>query len=136
MAILIYDRKCHYCRIIADITSQLSDIEVMPYQNEEAQDMLEEAFEDPGFTLYLFEDDRVYWGREAARMAAKKTLLPSIALGPVINFYPWLVKLFSELGGRREVKHPVCRSDRCIVAEEGGGMKKLEKGKDLLELPY
>lgn len=125
MPTLIYDEKCLYCRAVSQTAAYMSDIEILPYDTDKARKRIQDAFEEPGFTLYLFDDDRVYWGRQAAKKVAEKTAVPYTLLHPVIASYPYLVRLFSVLSSRAGVEQPECDSERCLANEEGGGMKKL-----------
>jgi len=125
MPTLIYDNDCPYCKAVSLAAAVVSNIQALPYESEKAQEMLESAFEDPGFTLYLFEEESVYWGREAARRTLERTSLPKNLFLPFIRFYPQFVRTFSVLSGRNGVREPVCTSERCLSNEKGGGRKKL-----------
>lgn len=96
----------------------------MPYQSDEAQEFLEEEFEDPGFTLYLVEDGKIFFGNRAAEEAARKMKMSGPAVSLAVATYPYLVKIFSILSGRSGVKQPVCDSDKCTRRNESGGVKE------------
>lgn len=125
MATLVFDRNCPYCTAIALVAEKTSNLDRIPFQSEEAQKKLKEAFEDPGFTLFLFEDEKVFWGREAARRVAEKSFIPGFIAWPGIRFYPELRKLFSFLSDRAEVREPVCETQSCVVNHKDGGIKVL-----------
>ncbi len=124
---LVYDSGCPYCTGIAKLASSLSDIEIQSYQSDEARELLDETFEDPGFTLYLFEEDTVYWGSEAAERISEHLGIPGVLRPAVVGTYPHLVKLFSILSGRSGVRQPVCDNERCYHNSETGGSKPLQE---------
>lgn len=127
MAALIYDKECPYCRAVSLAATGLSDVDIIEYGSKEAREMVEAAFDDPGFTLYLFENNRVYWGREVARRIFKRVGLPARVSMPFIRLYPEFVRLFSAIRGRSSFRQPVCGSDRCMATEESGGMMRLKR---------
>jgi predicted DCC family thiol-disulfide oxidoreductase YuxK len=126
MSTLIYDGECGYCVAISKIAGLTTRLESIPYQSERAQEMLENEFDEPGFTMYFFEDDKVYWGQEAAREIAKKSFIPVLLVWPAVRFYPQLKRLFTLLTDRSNVSNPVCNSDECEINREDGGIKEIK----------
>ncbi len=124
---LVYDSGCPYCTGIAKLASSLSDIDILPYQSDEARKLLEESFEDPGFTLYLFEDDTVYWGSSAAERTSEHLGIPGFLRPAVVSTYPYLVRVFSVLSRRSGVRQPVCDNDRCYHNSRTGGSKPIKE---------
>lgn len=121
---LIYDSGCPYCTGIAKLTGRVTGMKVLPYQSEEAQQFLEREFQDPGFTLYLVEDEKVFFGNRAAEEAARKMKMPGPTVSLAFATYPHLVKLFSILSRRTGVRQPVCDGDKCLRRNESGGVKE------------
>jgi predicted DCC family thiol-disulfide oxidoreductase YuxK len=125
MPTLIFDQDCPYCKAVSVIAEKTAPVETVPYQSETAQEMLEDSFEDPGFTMYLFKDQNVYWGKEAARRVAYLDIIPFFVLWPAVRFYPQLRKVFSMLSDRAQIQKPACSSESCQINHENGGIKKL-----------
>jgi len=96
--------------------------ESMPYSSEEAQEILRQEFSDPGFTFYLVEDEKVFFGDKAAERTAEK-FWRSKTLGKFfLKTYPALSKFFSVLSRRKGVKQPECGDERCLVNRKDGGV--------------
>jgi|GEM_PF-1597790 len=121
---LIYDEKCPYCVTISKIVDLSSRFRTISYQSEEAQKLLEEEFTDPGFTFFLFEEDKIFYGDRAAKRTAEK-LYRSKILGKLFyKLYPYLSKIFSFLSRRPEIENPECDQGRCIIENKNGGVVK------------
>lgn len=119
---VIYDKGCPYCISIAKIVNLSKRFEIISYDSEEAQKILEEEFEDPGFTFYLVEEDKIYFGDRAAQRIAEK-LYRSKILGKIfLKLYPHLSKVFSVLSGRTSVRQPECDEEKCLINKENGGV--------------
>lgn len=123
--LLIYDSHCPYCKGTAKLAELLSsNIETAAYRSEKAQEVLEESFEEPGFTLYLFGREKIYYGGRAAKKTAEIIGMPGFLARFFSRAYPFLVKIFSFLSFRtREMEMPGeynCKS--CAVDKESGGM--------------
>jgi len=71
-ATLIYDEGCPYCVMIAKTVNLSPRFEIIPYSSEQAKKLLEDEFDDPGFTFYLFDEDKIYFGDRAAERTAEK----------------------------------------------------------------
>lgn len=120
--IVVYDGNCPFCRLAATSASLLLDLEKLDFDSSDAQRLLENEFEDPGFTLYLFEEDTVYFGGEASRRVAERVGLPQFLAELVSRHYLQLAGLLSVLTGRRRsVELPSCNGE-CRV-HRGGGSK-------------
>lgn len=108
--------------MIAKIVDLSKRFEIISYESEKAQEILEEEFEDPGFTFYLVEEDKIYFGDRAAQRIAEK-LYRSKILGKIfLKFYPHLSKVFSVLSGRKGVRQPECDEEKCLINKESGGV--------------
>lgn len=119
---LIYDEKCPYCITIAKIVNLSQRFEIISYQSEKAQKLLEEEFNDPGFTFFLFEKEKIFYGDRAAKRTAEK-LYRSKILGKIFyKLYPTLSRLFSFLSRRPEIENPQCDGERCIIENKNGGI--------------
>ncbi len=123
--LLIYDSHCPYCTATARLAELLSSkIETSAYRSDKAQEILKESFDEPGFTLYLFSDEKIFYGNEAAKKTADIIGMPNFMARFFSTVYPFLVKIFSILSFRtRKMKMPKdysCRS--CKLDEESGGM--------------
>jgi predicted DCC family thiol-disulfide oxidoreductase YuxK len=105
--LLIYDDGCAYCRGFAHLVRALDRrrrFALLPYESEHAQRLLRAQFgEDFGFAMFLFAEDTVSWGREAAQRIARELRVPGARLA--FWLYPALVSTISRLT-RRE--RPVC----------------------------
>jgi predicted DCC family thiol-disulfide oxidoreductase YuxK len=121
---LIYDRECPYCTGIARLSAKITGMIIIPYQSEEAQEFLEGEFQEPGFTLYLIEDEKIFFGDMAAEEAAEKMKMPGPIVSLAVVSYPFLVKLFSVLSGRSGVSQPVCDKEKCVRRNKSGGVKE------------
>lgn len=130
-ALLIYDRDCPYCAGVAKLAQLLGrgTINTKPYQSEAVQDLLADTFDDPGFTLYLFDTDTatVYWGSAAARHTGKLLHLPTPVTWIVTRLYPYLVNLFSILSGRSGVRQPACTCNTCATERNSGGSQEISE---------
>lgn len=133
--LLIYDTNCPYCKGIASLAALSPHIRSHPYQSEEIDDLLDTAFHDPGFTLYLFYGETVYWGSEAAEKTASILHLPSPVSRIIYRAYPYLVRLFTILSRReQEVALPSCTGDVCTSETGTGGTKDMDREtRDALE---
>lgn len=119
---VIYDEECPYCVAIAKLVNFSSSFEKTSYDSDKAQNILEEEFEDPGFTFYLVEDKKIYFGDRAAQRTAEKFYRSKIVGEVFLKLYPSLSKLFSVLTRRTEIEQPECSSERCVVNQEEGGI--------------
>ncbi len=122
MYTVIYDEGCPYCVTIARIVNLSPRFEIISFDSEEAQKILEKEFKDPGFTFYLVEEEKIYFGDRAAQRTAEKLYRSKIAGKIFLKLYPYLSKTFSVLSRRTGVKQPECSSERCIVNQENGGI--------------
>jgi len=121
-SILIYDEKCPYCVTISKIVDLSSRFETISYQSEEAQKLLKEEFDDPGFTFFLFEDEKIFYGDQAAKRTAEK-LYRSKIIGKIFyELYPSLSKLFAFLSKRPGIENPKCDGERCLIQQNNGGI--------------
>ncbi len=119
---VIYDGNCPFCRLAANTASKFLGLERLEFDSGDAQRLLEREFDDPGFTLYLFEEDTVYFGGEASRRIAERLGLPGFLAEYVSEHYLQLAGLLSVLTGRRRsVELPSCNGE-CRI-HRGGGRK-------------
>ncbi|MDY6788368.1 MAG: hypothetical protein SVV03_00225 [Candidatus Nanohaloarchaea archaeon] len=129
--ILIYDSHCPYCTATAKLARRFlsGKIDTLEYRSDEAQDMLKETFKDPGFTLYLFGESKVYYGSKAAEKTGELLNLPRFLVSFFSKAYPYLVKLFSILSFRKRKmelpSHYNCRS--CTIDRDRGGIHVREE---------
>jgi len=123
--LLIYDADCPYCASIARLTAFLSAIQIRQHQDESVQELLEATFPEPGFTLFFYTDEMVYWGSAAAEAVADRLGFPQPLTGLVAQGYPYLVRIFSLLSRRSGVRQPSCTCDTCVTNAEGGGLQPL-----------
>lgn len=124
MGKVIYDPKCPYCVAITRIVGVSRSFDTVPFRSEEAQEILQREFSDPGFTFYLVEEEKIYFGDRAAQRIAEK-LYRSETIGKFfMKIYPYLSKLFSVLSRRTEVRQPECSEKRCQISSEDGGVIK------------
>lgn len=124
---LIYDEKCPYCVTISKIVDLSSRFRTISYQSKEAQELLEKEFNDPGFTFFLFEEDKIFYGDRAAQRTAEK-LYRSKILGKIFyRLYPILSKIFSFLSRRPGIENPKCDGERCIIQQKNGGIIERKK---------
>ncbi len=81
---------------------------MLPYESALAQELLRAQFgEDFGFAMFLFEEDSVSWGRQAAQRVIQKLALPGARLA--FWLYPAIVAVVSRLTRRqRAVCGPAC----------------------------
>lgn len=96
--------------------------ESVPYSSEKAQKILEKEFSDPGFTFYLVEEEKIFFGDKAAERTAEKFWRSKILGKFFLKTYPALSKLFSVLSRRKGVKQPECSDGRCLVNRKDGGV--------------
>lgn len=122
MGKVIYDPECPYCVTISKIVDLSDRFETLSFQSDEATELLEEEFEDPGFTFYLVQDSKIYYGDRAAQKTAEKLYRSKIFGKIFLILYPYLSKLFSVLSRRRGVKLPECTDERCLVDTGTGGV--------------
>ena len=119
---LIYDEKCPYCVTISKIVDLSSRFETVSYQSEEAQKLLEKEFNDPGFTFFLFEEKKIFYGDRAAQRTAEKLYRSKIFGKIFYRLYPTLSRLFSFLSRRPSIENPECDGERCIIQQKNGGI--------------
>lgn len=123
--ILVYDGDCGYCSVVARIAS-LGDIDTTPYQSEQAQELLS-VFEEPGFTLYLFDGRTVHWGSRAAEEIASRLHVPYPIVRLLGRMYPAIVRVVSVLTRReRSVGGPSCDCGVTVTEDNSGGTIELE----------
>lgn len=81
---------------------------MLPYESATAQELLRAQFgENFGFSMFLFEEDSVSWGREAAQRIVHALRLPGARLA--FWLYPAIVSGVSRLTRReRAVCGPEC----------------------------
>lgn len=113
--LLIYDDQCAYCRGLVQLVRRLDfpkKFSALPFESAEAQAILRTQFGDSfGFAMYLFEEERVSWGRESAKRIVQTLSLPGARLA--FWLYPSLVRLVSWLTQRKPtVCGPECAGDR------------------------
>ncbi|MDW8031571.1 MAG: DCC1-like thiol-disulfide oxidoreductase family protein [Candidatus Bipolaricaulota bacterium] len=109
--LLIYDGTCAYCRGFARLVRALDwrkKFALLPYESERAQHLLRAQFgENVGFAMFLFDEESVSWGREAARRIMNALRVPGARLA--FWLYPVLVSVVSRLARRpRNVCGPAC----------------------------
>jgi hypothetical protein len=133
-SLLIYDADCPYCAATARIASLSRKIERLPYNDERSQKLLDEVFDEPGFTLYLFEKDAVYWGNQAAGRVSDILGFPGFLREFFIRTYLSYVRVVSFLVRReREVAMPmVCQDEVCVTDAGSGGHQPI--GDEVQEL--
>lgn len=119
---VIYDQGCPYCVTIARIVNLSSKFEIISYESQEAKEILEEEFEDPGFTFYLIEEEKIYFGNRAAQRIAEKLYRSKIAGKFFLKTYPYLSKLFSILSRRTNLSQPECTDEKCLINTKDGGI--------------
>lgn len=122
MNTVIYDEGCPYCVTIARTVDISPRFDIISYESDEAQKTLEKEFEDPGFTFYLVEDEKIYFGDRAAQRTAEKLYRSKIIGKSFLELYPYLSKLFSVLSRRTGVEQPECSGERCVINQETGGI--------------
>ncbi len=126
--LLIYDGECSYCRRFAKTARWLDRgrrLELLPYQSPQAQDILTAQFgSDAGFTMYLFDQQHVFWAQSAAREATRLLGLPRLLQWLGFHLYPKVVEVVSKLTGRQQA---VCMPNqgRCVRAQVGEGTMQL-----------
>jgi len=120
--IVVYDSGCPYCVTISRIVSMSNKFDTVPYDSEEVKVFLESEFEDPGFTFYLVEDDKIYFGDRAAQRIAEKLYRSRMSGKFFLKTYPYFSKVFSVISGRANINQPVCTDERCLVNTEKGGV--------------
>jgi predicted DCC family thiol-disulfide oxidoreductase YuxK len=111
--IIIYDSDCAYCRGFVRLLSRLDKSKqfmVIPYDEKRAQELLQKQFGKRfGFSMYLFDQQQVCWGREAASKMVSTLSLPRWLAKIAFYIYPTLVRVVSKLTGRtRHVCGPEC----------------------------
>jgi predicted DCC family thiol-disulfide oxidoreductase YuxK len=109
--VLIYDDECAYCRGFAHLVRPLDFRKrfiVLPFESDQAQALLRAQFgKDFGFAMFLFEEERVSWGAEAAKRIVQALALPGASLA--FWLYPRVVRLVSWLTRReRTACGPEC----------------------------
>ncbi len=123
---LVYDGGCGYCSAVAKIAS-LGGIETHPYESAPAQELLA-VFEEPGFTLYLFEDRTVHWGSQAAQAVASRLHVPYLLVQGIGKIYPAIVRIVSFLTRRqRPVSGPKCDCGVTVTEDGSGGTIELDE---------
>ncbi|MCX8103978.1 MAG: DUF393 domain-containing protein [Candidatus Bipolaricaulota bacterium] len=107
--LLIYDGTCAYCRGFARLVRALDwrkKFALLPYESPEAQRLLRAQFgENFGFAMFLFNEESVSWGREAAQRIVRELGVPGARAA--FWLYPALVSIVSRLA-RRSVCGPEC----------------------------
>ncbi len=127
-AVLIYDGDCAYCRRFAWAARRLDRsgrVRPLEYDAEGAQALLAAQFGDrPGFTMYLFRGERVYWAQAAARELVSLLGLPAFVSWLAFRLYPALVKFVTRLTRRERA---VCMPGQgaCSAALTGAGSAPL-----------
>lgn len=122
VATVIYDEGCPYCVLIAKTVNLSHRFDILSYSSDQAKKLLEEEFEDPGFTFYLFEEDKIYFGDKAAERTAEKFYRSKIAGKFFLKSYPYLSRLFSILSRRSGIRQPECSDGKCIMKSGSGGV--------------
>lgn len=104
--LLIFDNECPVCRFFAKFAKD-DRIDTKPIQ--ECGELLKKIMGDNfPFTLYLINEDEIYWGKDAA-----KHLLELRGLGPISYIAPIIYPLVSLLNSNyREFNKGKCR---CIM---------------------
>ncbi len=109
--LLIYDGACAYCRGFARLVRAL-DVRkrfvLLPFESEDAQRLLRAQFgESFGFAMFLFEEESVSWGAEAAQRIMRELRVPGARLA--LWLYPVTVSGVSLLTRRQKrVCGPEC----------------------------
>jgi len=130
-SVLIYDGECAYCRRFAWAARRLDRrgrVRPLAYDDAEARALLNAQFGDrPGFTMYLFRGERVYWAQAAARELVRVLGLPGPVSWLAFRLYPALVKLVTRLTRRERA---VCMPGQgaCSAALAGAGSAPLSDG--------
>lgn len=111
--IIIYDSGCAYCRGFVRLLSRLDrkkQFIAIPYDEKRAQELLQKQFGKKfGFSMYLFDQQQVCWGREAASKMVSSLSLPRWLAKIAFYVYPTLVRVVSKLTRRtRHVCGPEC----------------------------
>jgi predicted DCC family thiol-disulfide oxidoreductase YuxK len=123
---LIYDGDCGYCSAVAGIASR-GGIETLPYESDEAQELLS-VFDEPGFTLYLFDGRTVHWGSHAAEEVASRLHVPYPIVRLLGRMYPAIVRVVSVLTRReRSVGGPSCDCGVTVSEDGSGGRIELDE---------
>ncbi|EGQ43286.1 MAG: hypothetical protein J07AB43_12760 [Candidatus Nanosalina sp. J07AB43] len=99
-----------------------SKFDTLAYNSSSAQEILEKEFDDPGFTFYMINSKKVYFGDRAAQEIAVRLYKSKIAGKIFLNLYPYLSKTFSVLSGRGNTAQPTCSEERCIAKSQIGGV--------------
>lgn len=131
--LIVYDGTCAYCRGFARLVRLLDRrkrFAVLPYESARAHELLRAQFgEDFGFAMFLFEEESVSWGAEAAKSIVRALALPGASVA--FWLYPKIVQLVSWLTRRqRRVCGPEC------ARPHGAAPLKPEAQKLLLSLQH
>ncbi|MDW8329959.1 MAG: DCC1-like thiol-disulfide oxidoreductase family protein, partial [Candidatus Bipolaricaulota bacterium] len=91
--LLIYDGTCAYCRGFARLVRLLDrrkKFALLPFESAEAQRVLRAQFgENVGFAMFLFDEESVSWGAEAAKRIVRALALPGASVA--FWLYPKIV---------------------------------------------
>lgn len=132
--VLIYDGECAYCRGFARLVHVLDfgrRFRLLPFESPDAQRLLRAQFgKQFGFAMFLFEDESVSWGQEAARRIVQALSLRGASLAFLL--YPKILRMVSWLT-RRE--RPVC-GPSCAGGGLSGSVPVNERVKELRELLF
>jgi predicted DCC family thiol-disulfide oxidoreductase YuxK len=103
---LIYDGNCSYCRRFARLIQTFNrkhQLIILTYQTKQAQALLKAQFgSDIGFTMYLFDQDQVYWAQAAARQVVDVLGWPRWMAAVAYKIYPTIVTTVSRLTRRAQ----------------------------------
>lgn len=124
MTTLIYDGDCKYCKTFAETIKRTTEVKILDLHSDEAQSKIRKEFEEPGYTMYFFEEDRISFGNKAAERITQKLFPTKILPKIVLKTYPGIEKIVSILTKRRKVTQPSC-TDKCSIITEKGGVKQL-----------
>ena len=106
--IVIYDSECNYCSYFVEKIKKSNKFEFLSYHHKDAKSILKKRFgKNFGFTLYLIDGNRGFYGKEAARRICNKLGFLGFFSYIAYLFYPLTVKLVSFLTRRkRKVCYP------------------------------
>ena len=106
-SVLIYDGDCPYCSSVSRILENVSDIQVIPWQDSESQEFLGKQFGETPFAMCLvdIENDVVYAGESAAKELCRRAGLPGLVSELVRDRYDSISFVVGKVSGReRDVR--------------------------------
>ncbi len=134
IALAIYDGRCSSCTDFKRLVEYLDKgkkVIFLKYESRQAQNILKKQFgKYMGFTLYLFENDRVVWGDNATHRVLEMVNLPYFLTSVFSSLYPLVVKAISFLEKRHRMVEPP-KEGLCMFVRTNKGVhaKMTEKAR-------